>query len=316
VEAVMNTKRRAGTRTGLVAIAASSALVLGACGGGGETPAQGQQGAPAQSQGTPPVATVKTCVTSDKVVNTPQDFAGKPVTVTGTMGQIVSQHAFTLTPKSTNSITSNKHSGNTQTVLVVDKNTTALSPGAAVQVEGMLQPTFDPNQAAKDTGGLGQGDFTAYNGKPYVQAGFAGPISSNLTQQSSNGILNSANCGSLSDVLTNMQTYTGQQITVTATVSQVLGGHALVVAPSNNNTGNTGHTAQTLLVVAKDTQTLSTGSPVELTGTLQPAFDINQATAFAGSTIDPAALTAYNGKPYTQAMYVGPVSVNLPGDGS
>jgi len=316
-EDVMNTKRRAATRMGLVAIAASSALVLGACGGGGnETPAQGQHGAPAQSQGAPGGASnVSTCVTSDKVTSTPQDFAGKPVTITGTVGQVVSQHAFTVTPSSTNSITGNMNRGNAQPVLSVNKETTALSPGAPVQVEGTLQPTFDPNQAATYTGGnLGQGDFTAYNGKPYVQAGFAGPISSNLTQQSSSGVLKSGNCGAVSDVLSNMQTYNGQQITVTGTVAQVLGPHALIVAPTGNNSGNTGNNAQTLLAVAKDTGTLTTGSPVELTGTLQPAFDINQATAFAGSNIDPAAMTAYNGKPYAQAVYVGPVSANLAGN--
>jgi hypothetical protein len=307
---------------GLVALAASSALVLGACGGGGnETPAQGQQGqhgAPAQSQGAPNGTTnAASCVTSDKVMSNPQQYAGKPVTVTGTVGQVVGQHAFTVTPSNTNSITGNNSSNNAQPVLSVAKNTMALSPGAPVQVEGTLQPTFDPNQAATYAGGnMGQGDFTAYNGKPYVQAGFAGPISSNLTQQSSSGILKSGNCGALSDVLSNMQTYNGQQITVTGTVAQVLGPHAIVVAPAgnNNNGNNTGNNAQTLLAVAKDTGTLTTGSPVELTGTLQPAFDINQATTFAGSNIDPATVTAYNGKPYAQATYVGPVSANLAGN--
>jgi hypothetical protein len=297
---------------GLAAIAASSALVLGACGGGGnETPAQGQHNAPAQSQGAPNATTnAASCVNSDKVVSNPQQYAGKPVTITGTVGQVVSQHAFTVTPSSNNS---NNTGGNAQTVLSVDKDTMALSPGSPVQVEGMLQPTFDPNQAATYTGGnIGQGDFTAYNGKPYVQAGFAGPISSNLTQQSSSGILKSGNCGALSDVLSNMQTYNGQQITVTGTVAQVVGPHAIAVAPtSNNNTGNTGNNTQTLLAVAKDTGTLTTGSPVELTGTLQPTFDINQATTFAGSNIDPATLAAYNGKPYAQATYVGPVGENL-----
>jgi hypothetical protein len=112
-------------------------------------------------------------------------------------------------------------------------------------------------------------------------------------------------------VLNNMQTYTGQQITVTGTVAQLINPHAITVAPTGTNTGNN---AQTLLAVAKNTATLTTGSPVELTGTLQPAFDINQATAFAGSNIDPAAIAAYNGKPYAQAVYVGPVSANLAGN--
>jgi hypothetical protein len=315
----MNTKRRAGTRIGLVAIAASSALVLGACGGGGnEAPAPGQHGAPAQSQGAPNGTTnAASCVASDKVMSDPQQYAGKPVTITGTVGQVVGQHAFTVTPSRTNSITGNNNAGNAQPVLSVAKETVALIPGAPVQVEGTLQPTFNSSQAATYTGGnLGQGDFTAYNGKPFVQAGYAGPISSNLTQQSSSGILKSGNCGALSDVLSNTQTYNGQQITVTGTVAQVIGPHAIAVAPaSNNNTGNnTGNNAQTLLAVAKDTGTLTTGSPVELTGTLQPAFDINQATTFAGSNIDPATMAAYNGKPYAQAVYVGPVSANLAGN--
>jgi hypothetical protein len=306
-EDVMNTKRCAVTRMGLVAIAASSALVLGACGGGGnEAPAQGQRGATAQgpqSPGNPSAAgNVNTCVTSDKVVGNPQDYAGKLVTVTGTVGQVVSQHAFTVTP-------SNSNRSNTQAVLTLDKDTMALTPGSPVQVEGMLQPTFDPNQAATYTGGnLGQGDFTLYNGRPYVQAGFAGPISANLTRENTSGFLKSGNCAALSDVLNNMQTYTRQQITVTGKVAQVIGPHAITVAPTGTNTGNN---AQTLLAVVKDTGTLTTGSPVEFTGTLQPAFDINQATAFAGSNIDPTALAAYNGKPYAQAMYVGPVSANL-----
>lgn len=310
-EDVMNTKRRAVTRMGLVAFAASSALVLGACGGGGnEAPAQGQHGAPAQSQGAPNSATnVNSCVTSDKVASNPQNYAGKPVTITGTVAQVVSQHAFTVTPTGSNNSGNNAQ----QTMLAVDKDTMQLTPGSPVQVEGMLQPTFDPNQAATYTGGnLGQGDFAAYNGKPYVQAGFAGPISNNLTRQNSGGILQSGNCAALSDVLSNMQSYNGQQITVTGTVAQVLGPHAIAVTPTGNNgSNNNGNNTQTLLAVAKDTGTLTAGSPVELTGTLQPTFDMNQATAFTGNNLDQAAMGAYNGKPYMQAAYVGPVSANL-----
>lgn len=311
----MNAKRRAVTRMGLVAFAASSALMLGACGGGGnEAPAQGQQGAPAQSQGAPGqsqgapngATNVNSCVTSDKVASNPQNFAGKPVTITGTVAQVVNQHAFTVTPTG-----SNNSGNNTQMMLAVSKDTMQITPGSPVQVEGILQPTFDPNQAA--TGGnLGQGNFAAYSGKPYVQAGFAGPISSNLTRQNSSGILQNGNCAALSDVLSNMQSYNGQQITVTGTVAQVLGPHAIAVTPTGNNSGNNnGNNAQTLLAVAKDTGTLTTGSPVELTGALQPTFDMNQATAFTGSNLDQAAMGAYNGKPYMQAAYVGPVSANL-----
>ncbi|MFN2536501.1 MAG: hypothetical protein ABR528_14825 [Pseudonocardiaceae bacterium] len=64
----------------------------------------------------------------------------------------------------------------------MDKANTSLTPGSPVQVTGTVQPTFDPNQAQAFTGGdLDQAAFAAYNGKPYVQAVFAGPVSANLT---------------------------------------------------------------------------------------------------------------------------------------
>jgi hypothetical protein len=56
------------------------------------------------------------------------------------------------------------------------------------------------------------------------------------------------------------------------------------------------------------------GAPVEVTGTLQPAFDTNQAAVFTGSNMENlAAFTPFNGKPYVQATFVGPASANLPG---
>jgi hypothetical protein len=45
-----------------------------------------------------------------------------------------------------------------------------------------LQPTFDTNQATTFTGGnIDPAQFTPYNGKPYVQAVYAGPASANLS---------------------------------------------------------------------------------------------------------------------------------------
>ena len=200
----MNQKRRAVTRMGLAAIAASSALVLGACGGGG-----GEAGnAPANHQAAPPAqngagnsggaAGVTSCVASGPVMNNTQSYAGKTVTITGTVAQVVGQHAFTVTPTSNNNgggilgngnnnngnNSNNSSNSNTQMLLAVDKNATQVTPGSPVQVTGTLQPTFDPNQAATFTGGnLGQdqGAFTSFNGKPYVQAAYAGPASANLT---------------------------------------------------------------------------------------------------------------------------------------
>lgn len=304
---------------GLAAIAASSALVLGACGGGGNAPA-GHQGAPApgaapNSGGSAAIAS--SCVPSSPILNNTQAYADKPVTITGTVAQVVGQHAFTVSPSTNNSgsgIAGNSNS-NAQTLLAVDKQATQPSPGSPVEVTGTFQPTFDSNQAATFTGGsLGQGSFTQFNGKPYVQAEFAGPISSNLTGGAQNGgIINGGNnggssCAAASDVLNNTQSYTGKPVTVTGTVAQVLGPNAVTIAATGSNNGNN---AQTLLAVAKENLPLNPGSPVQVTGTLQPTFDTNQAQTFTGSNLDPATFTPYNGKPYVEAVYAGPASANL-----
>jgi hypothetical protein len=316
----MKHNRRTATRMGLAAIAASSALVLGACGGGGNAPA-GHQGAPApgavpNSGGSAAIAS--SCVPSSQILNNMQAYAGKPVTVTGTVAQVIGQHAFTVSPSTNNSgggIVGNNNNSNAQTLLAVDQQTTQVSPGSPVEVTGTFQPTFDSNQAATFTGGsLGQGSFTQFNGKPYVQAEFAGPISANLTSGAQNGgILNGINnggssCAAASDVLNNTQSYTGKPVTVTGTIAQVLGPNAVTIAATGSNNANN---AQTLLAVAKENLPLNPGSPVQVTGTLQPTFDANQAQTFTGSNLDPATFTPYNGKPYVEAVYAGPASANL-----
>lgn len=303
----MKKKSRAVTRTGLVALAASSALVLGACGGGGNTSASHQApNAPSVGGNANGANTVSTCVDSGQVLNNPQSYIGKQVTMTGSVAQAVGPHAFTIATKG----------NNTQPVLAVDKDNMQLTEGSPVQVTGTFQPSFDPNQAAPYTGGsLGQGSFNSFHGKPYVQADFAGPISTNLTRQSG-GVLGIGNsCGSASDVLKDIQSYNGKQVTMTGKVAQVVGPHAVTIAPSGNSSNN----AQPVLAVAKElavsneTGMLTPGSPVQITGTLQPTFDANQAEAFAGGNLDPTMFAQYNGKPYVQAAFAGPVSANLSG---
>ena len=262
-----------------------------------------------------------------------QSYTGKPVTITGTVTQLLGQHAFTVTPSSNSNggilgnNNSNNNSTNAQPVLAVDKDATQLTQGSPVEVTGTLQPTFDPNHAATFTGGsLGQDPaaFNQFNGKPYVQAGFAGPISTNLTHGTQgNGILpggnnpsgnnTSSNCAAVSDVLSNTESYTGQQVTVTGTVAQVVSPHAVTIAATGNNSGNN---AQTLLAVAKDNVPLTPGAPIEVTGMLQPTFDANQATTFTGTNLgqDQAAFNQFSGKPYVQAAYAGPASANLTGN--
>jgi hypothetical protein len=297
----LNKKRHTAARMSLVAVAASSALVLGACGGGA-----GQQGGTAQGGETPGGAATSSCALAGQVVNDMKTYAGKQVTVTGTVGQVIGPHAMTLTS-----------SGNTpgatqQTVLVVVKDTASLAAGSPVQVTGKLEPAFSTEQAAAFTGGtLDQAAFAAYNGKPYIQAVFAGPASANISR-GEGGILGigSSGCGSANQVLSDMRSYTGQQVTITAAIGEVINPHAITIMSSGNAQGAT---PQTVLIVTKDAMSLTAGSPVEITGKLEPAFSTDQAAAFTGATLDRAAFAAYEGKPYIQAAFIGPVSANLSG---
>jgi hypothetical protein len=309
---------------GLVAIAASSALVLGACGGGGETPRSHQAQPPAAQSGgnsTPANASGNSCVAASQVLSNMQSYTGKPVTVTGTIGQVVGQNAFTVAIQGNNSgglpRGNANNVNNAQTVLAVAKQTTGTpTAGAPVQVTGVLQPTFDPNQAQARTGiNFDRAALAPYNGKPYIEAAFAGPISTNLTNSGqAGGLLSTSdnNCAAASRVLDNPQSYTNQQITMAGTVGQLVSQHGFTIT-ANNTSNNTGNNAQTLLAVAKETTDMPTpGSPIQVIGTLQPTFDVNQAAAFAGN-LDPTAFSAYNGKPWVQALYAGPVSANLTG---
>ena len=244
---------------GLVAIAASSALVLGACGGGEQTPAGHQARPPAAQSGgntSPGNASGNSCVAAGQVLSNMQSYAGKPVTVTGTIGQVVSQNAFTVAIQGNNSggIRGN-NANNAQTLLAVAKQTTGTpTAGSPVQVTGVLQPTFDPNQAQASTGiNFDRAALTPYNGKPYVEAAYAGPISTNLTNSGPAGGLastSSTECAAASRILDNPQSYAGQQVTVTGTIAQIIGAHGVAIVPtgSNNNATN----AQTLLAVAQD----------------------------------------------------------------
>jgi hypothetical protein len=316
----MNQKRRAATRMSLVAFAASSALFLGACGGGENAPS-GHQAAPAPAPAqsgpaNPGAASVSSCVPTDQVLNNAQSYAGKQVTITGTVAQVVGQHVFTVAPTGNNSNGSNAQAGRTQTLLAVAKETMPLAPGGPVQITGTLQPTFDRAQAATFAGGsLGQDPYTSFNGKPYVQAEFAGPISANLIRGGQAGSIVSGgdrgSCAAVSDVLNSAPSYASKQVTITGTIAQIVDPHVIAVAPTGNNNGNN---AQTLLALDKETMPFTPGAPVEVTGTLQPAFDTNQAAVFTGSNMENlAAFTPFNGKPYVQATFVGPASANLPG---
>ncbi|MGH3671782.1 MAG: hypothetical protein ACRDSH_14285, partial [Pseudonocardiaceae bacterium] len=217
----MDRERRTVARMGLVAVAASSALVLGACGGANS--AGGHQSGTAEGGNSG--GAKSSCAATSDVLNNTQSYAGKQVTVTGTIAQVVGPHAFTIaaTNPGINGNQSGNNSNAQSTLLAVNKETTPLTPGSPVELTGTLQPTFDTNQAKAFAGdNLDQATFTAYHGQPYVQAAFAGPDSANLTRGTqSGGVLNGANsgpgCAAVNDVLDNTQSYAGKQVTVTGT---------------------------------------------------------------------------------------------------
>jgi hypothetical protein len=175
---------------GLITVAASSALVLGACGGGDGTAAH-HQGGTAQGGGNPGVGKSSSCAAASDVLSNTQSYAGKQVTITGKIDRVVGPQAFTVTTTNPNASgnQSNAQDSRTQSLLAISKETTPLTPGSPVELTGTLQPTFDTNQAKTFTGGnLDQAAFTTFNGQPYVQAVFAGPVSANLTGvQGNNG---------------------------------------------------------------------------------------------------------------------------------
>jgi len=281
---------------GLAAVAASSALVLGAC---------GSQGATAQGGSNAGVNGSSACAAASQILDKPQAYAGKQVTLIGTIGQAVGPNAFTMT-------TNNTHGDGTQTLLAVERQTTSLTPGSPVEVTGKFEPAFSTDQAQAFTGGtIDQAASTAYTGKPYLQALFTSPVSANLAH-GQGGVLGigTSGCGSANQVLNDLQSYTGKQVTIAGAVGQVAGPHAFTLTASGNAQGAQ---PQTVLAVTKEAMSLTAGTPLQITGTLQPAFNANQAQAFTGSPLDQASLTADNGKPYIEAVFAGPISANISG---
>jgi hypothetical protein len=287
---------------GLAAVAASSALVLSACGGG---QAGGQQGGTAQGGSNAGAGGSSACAAASQILDKPQAYAGKQVTVIGTMGQVVGPNAFTMT-------TNNTHGDGAQTLLAVERQSTSLTPGSPVEATGKFEPAFSTDQAQAFTGGtIDQAVSTAYTGKPYLQAVSTGPASANLARGQGGFFgIGGSGCGSANEVLNDLQSYTGKQVTIAGAVGQVAGPHAFTLTASGNAQGAK---PQTILAVTKETMSLTAGSPVQITGTLQPAFNANQAQSFTGSPLDQAPLTADNGKPYIEAVSAGPISANISG---
>jgi energy-converting hydrogenase Eha subunit E len=327
-------KRLTTTWMGLVAVAASSALVLGACGGGRDAARQHSATVPGNASNPASAASGSSCVATGPMLADIRSYAGKQITVTGTVGQVIGQNVFTVVLEGNNSggVLDNASKG--QTLLAVEEETLPFTPGTPVQVTGILQPTFsigvlpptlDTDQTSASTGAtFDRAALTAYDGKPYVHAAFVGLISANLITKSSgfpsggNSVNN--NCAEVSVVLHDTRSYAGKQVTVTGTVATIIGPHAFTVAANNGGRksltdGNNDNT-QTLLTLDKTDQFRTAGSPIEVTGVLQATYDAHQAQAFAEHDLDEAELIAYNGKPYIQAVFAGPVSANLTSNGS
>jgi len=150
------------TRAALVALAASSALVVTACGGGQ------RQNAPAPASPQPTVGNAS--------VNA-QQFVGQQVTLVGTVGQLLSPTAFTLAP------------GGTGGVLVLSRAPVAVPPGGSVQVTGTLLANYTDQAARRFGAVVPAGAATqAYTGQPFVEAAFVSSrISANVTTGGNGG---------------------------------------------------------------------------------------------------------------------------------
>jgi hypothetical protein len=110
------------TRAALIAVAASSALVLTARGGGQ------RQNAPAPASPQPTVGNAP--------VNA-QQFVGQQVTLVKTVGQLLSPTAFILAP------------GGSGGVLVLSRTPVTATPGGSAQVTGTLMANYTDQPARR-----------------------------------------------------------------------------------------------------------------------------------------------------------------------
>ena len=98
------------------------------------------------------------------------------------------------------------------------------------------------------------------------------------------------------DDFARIQSFEGQQVTVTADVVQIVAPNAFTIADMRGE--------QRLVVHRELAPNVAVNSPVQVTGTAKKTFDIAVAEQFAGADFDDLAFRPYFGEPYIQASNI------------
>lgn len=98
------------------------------------------------------------------------------------------------------------------------------------------------------------------------------------------------------DDFAQVQSFVGQQATVTADVVQIIGPHAFAIAHRNGT--------QLLVVHREPAPNLTVNTPVRVTGTARPSFNVPAAQQFAGVDFKDDWFGAFDGEPYIVASNI------------
>lgn len=106
--------------------------------------------------------------------------------------------------------------------------------------------------------------------------------------------------GSGFDDFAQVQSFEGQQVTVTADVVQIIGPHAFAIAHQSGT--------QLLVVHREPAPNLTVNTPVRVTGTARPSFNVPAAQQFAGVDFKDDWFGAFDGEPYIVASNIDTVT--------
>lgn len=93
-----------------------------------------------------------------------------------------------------------------------------------------------------------------------------------------------------------VESYAGQQVTVSAEVSEIVGPHAFTI---------TGETGEPLLIVHDGSAEITLGTPVRVVGTVVQTFELVEAEDFAEADLNDESFSPYADiEPYIQATVI------------
>jgi hypothetical protein len=125
-------------------------------------------------------------------------------------------------------------------------------------------------------------------------------------QAGGGGVVN-GDGGGLFEDFSEVQSFVGQRVTVSAEVDEVIGPNAFTMADDSGE--------QLLVVYQGAAPNLAVNTPVQVTGTVKKAFDLPTAEEFAGADFNDVAFEDFNGEPYIQASNID-TTVTTPQNGS